>query len=154
MGDSAECHSDLQYVPCGLLTIPQRISSLNKWQGALLSNTSPGIESSSVGTRGVSLDRYINLLLLASGLLNCSGMTPTGAWAARYLSMLIHIAGLPQDGDEHFFRRLYEIDASILDPEAIASIVRGYKCRCLGHFSLFCRLPITFCLSLSHQKHG
>ncbi|KAK9772948.1 putative Tle1 phospholipase domain-containing protein, partial [Seiridium cardinale] len=53
-----------------------------------------------------------------------------GAWAARYLAMLIDITGLPKDGDEHFFHELYKAcdKGFILNEELGAKLSQNYEC--------------------------
>ncbi|KUJ24005.1 uncharacterized protein LY89DRAFT_727055 [Mollisia scopiformis] len=53
-----------------------------------------------------------------------------GAWAARYLAMLIDMIGLPKDGDEALFHRLYKAcdNATILDESVAARLMEGYDC--------------------------
>ncbi|KAH8590660.1 hypothetical protein B0O99DRAFT_691438 [Bisporella sp. PMI_857] len=53
-----------------------------------------------------------------------------GAWAARYLAMLIDLIGLPKDGDERLFHRLYKAcsNSSIFKKGATERLLDGYDC--------------------------
>ncbi|KAK6836555.1 hypothetical protein PG987_007050 [Apiospora arundinis] len=51
-----------------------------------------------------------------------------GAWAARYLAMLINAVGLPKDGDEHLYSLLYKAchKNSMLTRDAAQQLLQGY----------------------------
>lgn len=42
---------------------------------------------------------------------------------------MIHAASLPRLGDQRLFHLLYTAGDLVLDPEAVASIVKGYECK-------------------------
>ncbi|KAK7959653.1 uncharacterized protein PG986_004507 [Apiospora aurea] len=52
-----------------------------------------------------------------------------GAWAARYLAMLIDVLGLPRDGDERLYNTLYKAchRDTIITQEAAQQMLQGYE---------------------------
>lgn len=54
-----------------------------------------------------------------------------GAWAARYLALLINLIGLPKDGDEGLFYSLYKAcdNGSIFVESVLQDLLLGYKCK-------------------------
>ncbi|KAK8029858.1 hypothetical protein PG993_011149 [Apiospora rasikravindrae] len=52
-----------------------------------------------------------------------------GAWAARYLAMLIDVLGLPRDGDERLYNMLYKAchRDTIITREAAEQMLQGYE---------------------------
>ena len=54
-----------------------------------------------------------------------------GAWAARYLALLISLIGLPKDGDERLFSRIYKAcsNNTIWKVGTAAKLMNGYDCK-------------------------
>jgi hypothetical protein len=54
-----------------------------------------------------------------------------GAWAARYLALLISLIGLPKDGDERLFSRIYKAcnNNTIWKEGVAAKLMNGYDCK-------------------------
>jgi len=54
-----------------------------------------------------------------------------GAWAARYLALLISVIGIPKDGDDSLFHRIYEacLDETIWEEGVAAKLLEGNDCK-------------------------
>ncbi|KAH7358977.1 hypothetical protein B0T11DRAFT_285502 [Plectosphaerella cucumerina] len=86
---------------------------------------------SGLGTRGNVIETYRDLannFKPGDKIILCG--YSRGAWAVRYLAQLIHSVGLPKNGDQRLFHRLYKEDDSVLDPASAAKIIEdlgGYE---------------------------
>jgi len=71
----------------------------------------------------VSLEPSVPLMTIADQL--------PGAWAARYLALLISLIGLPKNGDEKLFSRIHKAcdNNTIWEDGAAAKLMSGYECK-------------------------
>jgi len=61
-----------------------------------------------------------------------------GAWAARYLALLISVIGIPKDGDDRLFHCIYEAchDETIWEEGVAAKLLEGYYCKMFHHYHM------------------